>query len=177
MHKGKDGKVTASLTEVKNKTGDIFDLVDEYGEVTLTSYNKARYKITKIDISEILEKKTVKKPAKKAPKAKAKKVTTIEVPPKPVANVAPAAEAIKKAEEEVKVLADVKVEPVTDAPRVIKPEPAATPASIKEDPEVEVVEASAKETEFENKFSNMDVWDKNNSKELEHVKTMTSNLL
>jgi hypothetical protein len=55
MRKDKNGKVTASLTEVKNKTGDIFDLVDEFGEVILTSYNKPRYKITKIGIAEILE--------------------------------------------------------------------------------------------------------------------------
>lgn len=55
MHKTKEGKVTASLTEVKNKTGDIFALVDQYGEVTLTSYNKPRYKIMKIDLDEIIE--------------------------------------------------------------------------------------------------------------------------
>jgi hypothetical protein len=55
MHKRKDGKVVASLTEVKNKTGDIFSLVDEFGEVVLTSYNKPRYRITKITVSDILD--------------------------------------------------------------------------------------------------------------------------
>lgn len=55
MHKNKDGKVVASLTEVKNKTGDIFALVDEFGEVMLTSYNKPRYKILKIGVSDILD--------------------------------------------------------------------------------------------------------------------------
>ena len=55
MHKSKDGKVTASLTEVKNKTGDIFALVDEFGEVILTSYNKPRYKIIKMDLSGMLD--------------------------------------------------------------------------------------------------------------------------
>jgi hypothetical protein len=64
MRKRKDGKIEASLTEVKNKTGDIFTLVDEFGEVILTSYNKAKYRILKIDINEILqlddEKKTKK---------------------------------------------------------------------------------------------------------------------
>jgi len=54
MHKRKDGKVVASLTEVKNKTGDIFSLVDEFGEILLTSYNKPKYKISKVDISETL---------------------------------------------------------------------------------------------------------------------------
>lgn len=55
MHKRKDGKIIASLTEVKNKTGDIFALVDEFGEVTLTSYNKPKYRITKVDILETLK--------------------------------------------------------------------------------------------------------------------------
>lgn len=55
MHKDKEGKIIATLTEVKNKTGDIFSLVDEFGEVMLTSYNKPKYRITKIDISEILD--------------------------------------------------------------------------------------------------------------------------
>ncbi|GAB4283762.1 MAG: hypothetical protein Kow0081_0480 [Candidatus Dojkabacteria bacterium] len=55
MHKRKDGKVVASLTEVKNKTGDIFSLVDEFGEVWLTSYNKFKYKIVKIDISSTIQ--------------------------------------------------------------------------------------------------------------------------
>lgn len=64
MHKTKDGKVIASLTEVKNKTGDIFALVDEYGEVTLTSYNKPRYRITKIEFGSILEVK--EKPERKS---------------------------------------------------------------------------------------------------------------
>jgi len=54
MHKSKDGKIYASLTEVKNKTGDIFAVVDEFGEISLTSYNKIRYKIVKVDINSVL---------------------------------------------------------------------------------------------------------------------------
>lgn len=54
MKKRKDGKIVASLTEVKNKTGDIFALVDEFGEVLLTSYNKPKYRIIKVDITEVL---------------------------------------------------------------------------------------------------------------------------
>jgi hypothetical protein len=74
MHK-KDGKVYASLTEVKNKTGDIFAIVDEYGEIFLTSYNKIRYKISKEDIHGVLniEERKEKAPSEKkikAPKAK-----------------------------------------------------------------------------------------------------------
>ncbi|CAG0942259.1 hypothetical protein BROC_01802 [Candidatus Brocadiaceae bacterium] len=55
MYKNKDGKVIASLTEVKNKTGDIFAIVDEFGEISLTSYNKVRYKIIKVDIENIVD--------------------------------------------------------------------------------------------------------------------------
>jgi len=55
MQKKKDGTVVASLTEVKNKTGDIFDLADEFGEVILTSYNKPRYKLIKLDIADVMD--------------------------------------------------------------------------------------------------------------------------
>lgn len=76
MHKGKDGKVTASLTEVKNKTGDIFALVDEFGEITLTSYNKPRYKIIKIGLESTLSLKD--KPEKIFKKVKKREVSPIE---------------------------------------------------------------------------------------------------
>lgn len=82
MHKRKDGKIIASLTEVKNKTGDIFSLVDEFGEITLTSYNKPKYRITKIDIFDSLE---VRDEAPK--KSEAKVVETPEIKkeePKPM---------------------------------------------------------------------------------------------
>lgn len=80
MHKDKQGNVLASLTEVKNKTGDIFALVDEFGEVFITSYNKTRYRISKMDITNILSEKVEKQP-KKAPKTvqpKEEKVVVIE---------------------------------------------------------------------------------------------------
>ncbi|MCS7316963.1 MAG: hypothetical protein NZZ41_01390 [Candidatus Dojkabacteria bacterium] len=53
MYKSKDGKIYATLTEIKSKTGDIFTLVDDYGEVILTSYGKTRYKIIKIPIENV----------------------------------------------------------------------------------------------------------------------------
>ena len=68
MKKTKDGKVIASLTEVKNKTGDIFALADEYGEVFLTSYNKPRYKIVKLNVSSLLEEEDSKPARKSDPK-------------------------------------------------------------------------------------------------------------
>lgn len=34
---------TATLTDVKNKTGDVFALADKYGSVIITSYNKPKY--------------------------------------------------------------------------------------------------------------------------------------
>ncbi len=72
MYKDKSGKVVASLTEVKNKTGDIFALVDEFGEIYLSSYNKIRYVIKKTGISDFieLEEKETKAPSQKATKAK-----------------------------------------------------------------------------------------------------------
>lgn len=57
MHK-KNGKVYATLTDVKNLIGDVFAAVDEYGEVAITSYNKTKYLIVKApsaDINEIVE--------------------------------------------------------------------------------------------------------------------------
>ncbi len=54
MKKDSKGRVIASLTEVKNKTGDIFALVDQCGSVYLTSYNKIRYKIEKVSIESLL---------------------------------------------------------------------------------------------------------------------------
>lgn len=83
MKKNKEGKVVASLTEVKNKTGDIFAVVDEYGEILLTSYNKPRYRITKVDLSESLELDSDKPKAAKKAKQKVNKPSekgkTVEV--------------------------------------------------------------------------------------------------
>ncbi|MFS8130936.1 MAG: hypothetical protein ACMG57_03070 [Candidatus Dojkabacteria bacterium] len=98
MHKNKDGKVTASLTEVKNRTGDIFALVDEFGEVYLTSYNKVRYKITKTDIASFIElsegvskaeRKESVKPEKKAAPRRPSPALKQEVVEEPVAKVEP----------------------------------------------------------------------------------------
>lgn len=49
----KDNKAYATLTDVKNKTGDVFALADEYGEVTITSYNKSKYAIARLAIANI----------------------------------------------------------------------------------------------------------------------------
>lgn len=43
-----NGKAYATLTEVKNKIGDVFTLADEYGEIVITSYNKPKYKIIRL---------------------------------------------------------------------------------------------------------------------------------
>ncbi len=92
MHKRKDGKVVASLTEVKNKTGDIFTLVDEFGEVILTSYNKPKYRIVKVNIAETLNLEESEQPKKREVKRVTAKpsvihkvkrtVTTITTKPK-----------------------------------------------------------------------------------------------
>ena len=86
MHKTKEGKVIASLTEVKNKTGDIFALVDEFGEVVLTSYNKPRYRIVKIGVADMLEEKStqVKNPKSESKTSIVKKVVKKATEPKVV---------------------------------------------------------------------------------------------
>lgn len=83
MKKRKDGKIVASLTEVKNKTGDIFQLVDEYGEVTLTSYNKERYRIVKIGIENFIDLKEEmpKKNTKKKSEQENKSGITLNIKP------------------------------------------------------------------------------------------------
>lgn len=176
MHKAKDGRVTASLTEVKNKTGDIFDLVDEYGEVILTSYNKARYKITKIDISEILQTKVADKPQKKkliAKKAKKEesfiKQNLEKEPPKIVA-VEPKSEIIdeKPIKEEIS-----EVIPKEDTPLASKEGKIDTKTLEESENKVSDTDPIAEE----NKFSNMEVWDRNNEAEKDHVKFITANLL
>lgn len=79
MKKKKDGTVIASLTEVKNKTGDIFALADEYGEVLLTSYNKPRYKIVKLDISTMLD-EIAEEPAKVVQSTVKQNTSTVSQP-------------------------------------------------------------------------------------------------
>lgn len=43
----KSNKASATLTDVKNKTGDVFGLADKHGSVLITSYNKPKYVISK----------------------------------------------------------------------------------------------------------------------------------
>lgn len=43
----KNKTVSATLTDVKNKTGDVFSLADKHGSVVITSYNKPKYIISK----------------------------------------------------------------------------------------------------------------------------------
>jgi len=42
-------QATATMTEVKNKIGTVFDKVDKYGQVVITSYSRTRYVISKIE--------------------------------------------------------------------------------------------------------------------------------
>ncbi|MCA9381494.1 hypothetical protein KC678_04470 [Candidatus Dojkabacteria bacterium] len=134
MHKRKDGKIIASLTEVKNKTGDIFALVDEFGEVTLTSYNKPKYRIIKVDIMETLkideEKEQSESESKEEKKSVMKKV----------------ADAIKptKAEEPAKVEPEV-TEVKEEAPEPVeKSEPVAETSSTESEVDLQVWDRNSK---------------------------------
>lgn len=51
-------KPTATLTDVKNKTGDVFALAEKNGAVVITSYNKPKYVISKYSVFEELESAT-----------------------------------------------------------------------------------------------------------------------
>lgn len=100
MHKDKNGKIFASLTEVKNKTGDIFALVDQYGEVTLTSYNKERYVIHKINVNDTIDLESkpekVEKPKKVSTPQPAKKVEAVVVEKTEVVNQTPIVEQVEE---------------------------------------------------------------------------------
>ena len=126
MHKSKDGTVTASLTEVKNKTGDIFHLVDEFGEVVLTSYNKPRYKITKIENNIFGDEKPAKK-VKPVVKTERKIEETITVTPEEVA-IQPSVEEQTESKEEYNPISEAlgnpaPVEPVAEIEAPKAPEP------------------------------------------------------
>lgn len=65
----KKNSVTATLTDVKNKTGDVFSLADKHGSVVITSYNKPKYIISKYQAPALEEEKvTEKEPQKPARK-------------------------------------------------------------------------------------------------------------
>lgn len=77
--KVKNDKATATLTDVKNRIGDVFSLVDDFGEVTITSYNKPAYIISKFEPVE------EKKKGKTETKPKASVEMSEEVTPEPIA--------------------------------------------------------------------------------------------
>jgi hypothetical protein len=96
MKKTKEGKVIATLTEVKNKTGDIFSLADTYGEVLLTSYNKPKYKIVRIDVSDRIDTHEGQETqAKKAPLNRTQKQSTTKAPKSEVRVVTESSEKIE----------------------------------------------------------------------------------
>ncbi len=140
MYKTKNNKVIASLTELKNKTGDILALADEFGEVTLTSYNRPRYKVIRIEMEEVvdLDSEAPKKKVKVAVQPKVKEELEAEIP----------AEEIKKSEVEVAVPAKVEVAVATQPEE--KPE---EPADVIED-----------------ELSKMQPWDRHNEKEKEFIR-------
>ncbi len=104
MKKTKNGEVIASLTEVKNKTGDIFALADEFGEVILTSYNKPRYKIIKLNVSNLLDEEVVKSVK---PRVSVKEVKKEEVVKAVVEEPKREIKVVKKEDTSVNELGDV----------------------------------------------------------------------
>lgn len=152
MYKNKDGKVIASLTEVKNKTGDIFAIVDEFGEIALTSYNKVRYKIIKVDIENSVE-IGMNGPEVKVATTEKKRLTTpiLEERDEPVNEVA----AEDPIEEVIEDLVPIEAELPAKA-TVQTPEPASEPETLVE----EVIE-----NKLFDKITDIQVWDRDGREE------------
>lgn len=150
MHKTKDGKVMASLTEVKNQTGNIFTAADRYGEVYITSYNKVRYRIIKEESEDELD---------IAPRTRRKVREMEDAPaqePTPAANVEFTPEPIK----------EVVVDEIEDI------KPTAAPVPVYEEPEVPAQEAATTGTD-----TLIVEWDRNSSLEKNFVRQATKTLL
>lgn len=81
---------TATLTDVKNKTGDVFALADKHGAVTITSYNKPKYVICTFADYQAHAGQTLKPEpqieAKPEPESKPKPVVKETQPEKPITN-------------------------------------------------------------------------------------------
>lgn len=153
MHKNKEGKVVASLTEVKNRTGDIFALVDEFGEVFLTSYNKIRYRISKTDIANVIELAEEKKSQAKVKKEKPVKAAVVVPTPTPV----------------VEKIVEPVVEEVVEAPAAKPKAPKAAP--------VETPDAQTQDDDFAKKISKYESWDRNDKGERTFVDSASQPLV
>jgi len=151
MHKRKDGKIIASLTEVKNKTGDIFALVDEFGEVLLTSYNKDKYRIVKIGVGELLQEK--KEKVKEEPKVEKVTMVEEEIVVAPTTTI----ETVEEKEPEMP-----KAE-VTPEPKVEVSEP------VVETPAVEEEQNSLISAQLVTSLSTMTSWNRNSQKEMDFI--------
>lgn len=148
MHKTKEGKVMASLTEVKNQTGNIFTAADRYGEVYITSYNKVRYRIIKEETEDEMN---------IAPRSRRK--VQLKDEPLPAAPVEFTPEPVRE------VVVD-EIEPA-----IVKEPERATPVPIVPEP---VVEEAAPTSEND---TLIDVWDRNNALEKSFVREATKTLL
>jgi hypothetical protein len=158
MYKNKDGKVIASLTEVKNKTGDIFAIVDEFGEIALTSYNKVRYKIIKVDIENSVEIAADGPEAKVATTQKKRLVTPKleEREEEEIVNEVPAEDPIEEVIEDIQEL-PAKEEPVVE---------------IESEPEVEL-----KPNALFDKLVDVQIWDRDGRIEKEFSINATKPLI
>lgn len=160
MQKKKDGTIIASLTEVKNKTGDIFSLVDEFGEVVLTSYNKPKYKIVKMSVGSMLDVEPEEsKQEKTEPKEEQK-------PDKK--------SGIKRVADTVKNIARI---PTPSATQAATPEPIETAAPepvAEETPAAEpaTVQPTMITVELMQSMSDMTGWDRNSDGEQKYIKAI-----
>lgn len=141
--KVKQGKATATLTDVKNLIGDVFAAVDKYGEVTITSYNKPKYLITKYK-KEAQKEETEQKVEEKKPEPKPVAPEPKKVEPKPEPKIE------HKKEEPTKPM------PASPASPAASNAPAPTPA---------VVEEIKETVKADTSMEVVDGWDRSNDKE------------
>lgn len=94
-------QATATMTEVKNKIGTVFDKVDKYGQVVITSYSRTRYVISKIeDDGTIPEKHVQAEPIVKEQKAEPQYAAPVVEKTSEIAKTAENAEKNNKVEAE-----------------------------------------------------------------------------
>ena len=166
MYKSKDGKVYASLTEVKNKTGDIFALVDEFGEVSISSYNKVRYKIVKVDINSVIDLSETEKAKTSTPRKMPVKKEVV-IPTRDVK------ENHKKIEAEPVKEMEVSVEEV----KYVTPEPIEEIKVQLEEPQIQTNIVEEEKEEAAQSITGMIVpWDRDSREEKEFISKAVKNL-
>lgn len=141
-------KPTATLTDVKNKTGDVFALAEKNGSVMITSYNKPKYVICKYSVFEELQNRTIEDSPKVG------EINVEITTPEPLV--------LPPAEIPAQVIAETIAEPVV--------EPQVEVAVEKEEPKPDKSNKPAPKSNAKN----IEWWDRHNSLEQNWAKSLKS---